>query len=63
MRDEVYLDYRGKFFDLVLGDRSFGLSPLTESARSGRGVGLGLRGERSQAAAYLMRDRFSDEGG
>lgn len=63
LRDEVYLDYQGKFFDLALGDRSFGLSPLTESGLSGRGVGMGWRGEQSQASVYFVRDRFSDEGG
>jgi hypothetical protein len=60
-RDEFYLDYRGRSFDLALGDRSFGLSPLTESGRSGRGLGLGWRGERWQAAVHFMRDRFSDD--
>jgi hypothetical protein len=62
-RDEIYLDYQGRFFDLALGDRSFGLSPLTESGMSGRGVGMGWHGEQSQASVYFVRDRFDDDGG
>ncbi|UHD14942.1 peptidase associated/transthyretin-like domain-containing protein [Thiocapsa bogorovii] len=47
-----YLDYRGRDFDVTLGDASYGLSPLTEMGVSGRGARFAWRGERWEVSAY-----------
>lgn len=60
--DWLYVDYRGRQFDLGLGDLGYGLSPLTELGTSGRGARLGWRGERWSAQGYHMDVRDSSDG-
>ena len=47
-----FVDYRGRNFDVTLGDASYGLSPLTEMGVSGRGARLAWHGERWGFSAY-----------
>ncbi|WP_296805749.1 hypothetical protein, partial [Thiocapsa sp.] len=50
--DWFYVDYRGRNFDVTLGDATYGLSPLTERGVSGRGARFAWRGERLELSAY-----------
>ncbi|QVL51026.1 MAG: hypothetical protein KFB96_11820 [Thiocapsa sp.] len=47
-----YVDYRGRNFDLTLGDATYGLSPLTDPGISGRGMRFAWRGEGIELSAY-----------
>ena len=61
LREEVWLDYQGPGLDLTLGDRSYGLSPLSEQGRWGRGAGLRLRRGPWDWALYHMRERLTED--
>ncbi|HEY6125359.1 MAG TPA: NEW3 domain-containing protein, partial [Steroidobacteraceae bacterium] len=56
--EEYWLQYKNHGFQATAGDLTYGLTPLTEPGRLGRGVFLGLEGERFGASLYGMNDTF-----
>ena len=58
-REEVWLEYISPNLELVLGDRSYRLSPLTEQGRWGRGGGFSWRAGDWEISAYHMREEMT----
>jgi hypothetical protein len=56
--EEYWLRYKNQGFVAAAGDLTYGLTPLTEPGRLGRGFVLGLDGERAGASLYGMNDTF-----
>lgn len=56
--EEYWLRYKNQGFVAAAGDLTYGLTPLTEPGRLGRGFFLGLDGERAGASVYGMNDTF-----
>jgi hypothetical protein len=56
--EEYWLRYENHGFVAAAGDLTYGLTPLTEPGRLGRGFFLGLDGERAGASVYGMNDTF-----
>jgi len=59
LMDEYWLDYKDESTALTLGDRTYGLSPLTELARYGRGARVGYEKKNWGLSGYELEDRFS----
>lgn len=57
--DEYRVEYRDTSLAVGLGDLNYGLSPLTELGRYGRGVSASYRAGNATVRAYAMKDRFS----
>jgi len=67
LRDEYWVDYASPRFDVALGDRTYGLSTLTDSARYGRGLSLDVRpdgrgGHAPEIGAYYLHSRWETPG-
>ena len=60
--EEYWVRYDAPHFSAGAGDLVYGLTPLTEPGRMGRGSQLEYRGERWGATAYGMRDVFGEGG-
>lgn len=58
LRDEYRLSYFTPDMDLQLGDQSYGLSPLTDYYRYGRGAGLSYRSGSLSSGAFFVEDRW-----
>ena len=58
LRDEYRMSYLTSDLDLRLGDQVFGLSPLTDYYRYGRGAGFDLRRKEIKSGAYYVEDRW-----
>jgi hypothetical protein len=58
--EEYWLRYSRPGFSAGAGDLTYGLSPLTEPGRLGRGVTFDVDRESWGATAYVMRDQFGD---
>jgi hypothetical protein len=58
-REEVWLEYISPTLDLVLGDHSYWLSPLTEQGRWGRGAGVRWRTGPWEINSYHMREELT----
>jgi hypothetical protein len=57
--DEYRVEYRDASVAVGLGDLNYGLSPLTELGRYGRGVSASYQAGSATLRAYAMKDRFS----
>ncbi len=60
--EESWVRYDAPNFSAGAGDLVYGLTPLTEPGRMGRGSQVEYRGDRWGATAYGMRDVFGDGG-
>ena len=58
--EEYWLRYDTRHLALGAGDLNFGLTPLTEPGRLGRGASVALAREGWAVAAFGMRDNFGD---
>lgn len=58
MNDEYYAQYASKLLEVTLGDYNYGLSALTESSRSGRGVGLLIKLKKFSLGGYYSTPRY-----
>ena len=58
LNDEYYLKIRSSNFFTAVGDYNFGLSELTESSRSGRGLELRYRLDKWTLGAYYNQPRY-----
>ena len=58
--EEYWVRYDASRWMAGVGDLGYGLSPLTEPGRLGRGAQVGFHDERWGATAYAMRDSFGD---
>jgi hypothetical protein len=58
--EEYWLRYSRPGFSAGAGDLIYGMSPLTEPGRLGRGVTFDLDRESWGASAYVMRDQFGN---
>ncbi len=58
--EEYWLRYENQRFAAGAGDLGYGLTPLTEPGRLGRGAFIGYKDDRWGATAYGMRDEFGD---
>jgi hypothetical protein len=56
--EEYWVRYENERFATGAGDLNYGLTPLLEPGRLGRGAFLGFQGDRWGASAYGMRDTF-----
>jgi hypothetical protein len=56
---EYRVEYRDTSLAVGLGDLNYGLSPLTELGRYGRGVSASYQAGGANMRAYAMKDRFS----
>lgn len=56
--EEYWLRYENHRFAAGAGDLTYGLTPLTEPGRLGRGAFLGFQDDRWGATVYEMRDVF-----
>lgn len=57
--DEYRIDYTDAQLAVSLGDLSYGLSPLTEFGRYGRGLAATYQADKVNFRGYAMKDRFS----
>jgi len=58
LNDEYSLKYSSPHMNLALGDQSYGLSMLTESSRSGRGVKLDYNLKKWTIGSYYNKPRY-----
>ena len=58
MNDEYYLKYKSPKFSLNVGDYSFGLSELTESSRSGKGIEMSTTFKKITVGGYYNIPRY-----
>jgi hypothetical protein len=58
--EEVWVRYDNQRFVAGAGDLTYGLTPLTEPGRLGRGGFVGIEGDRLGANAYGMHDEFGN---
>jgi hypothetical protein len=56
--EEYWVRYDNQRFVASAGDLTYGLTPLTEPGRLGRGAYVGFEGDRLGATAYGMHDEF-----
>lgn len=56
---EYRVDYADTALGVSLGDLGYGLSPLTELGRYGRGAAASYHAGKATLRAFVMRDRFS----
>ncbi len=61
LRDEYRMSYFTPDLDLRLGDQVYGLSPLTDYYRYGRGAGFDLRRKEFNTGGYYVEDRWASE--
>lgn len=57
-RDQYGMEYHGENLDLLLGDRIYALSPLTEKGSFGRGAGVGWHQDGMAAGVFTMSTRY-----
>lgn len=57
--DEYRVDYTDRGLAVSLGDLSYGLSPLTESGRYGRGAAASYQAGDLSVRGYVAKDRFT----
>ncbi len=60
LRDEYWLSYADTRLNFQAGDKSYGLSPLTEAFRYGRGVAVNLNPRDIGVGGYYMETRFTE---
>lgn len=58
MRDEYRLNYKDPFLNVRLGDQTYGLSPLTDFYRYGRGLGVDIKPGAVSGGAYYLETRW-----
>lgn len=58
MNDEYFARYASKLLEVSLGDYNYGMSNLTESSRSGRGVGLLVNLNQFSIGGYYSIPRY-----
>ena len=61
-QSRFFVDYRGKEFDVALGNVAFGLSPLTETGAGGVGARLGWHRDQWRVSAWHVQDWGADDG-
>ena len=60
--DQYYMHYNYEFLDISIGDKSYGLTPLTEFGRYGRGVETRFQIKNNiHAGAFYVNPRFYDK--
>jgi uncharacterized protein (DUF2141 family) len=59
-RDEYHLNFYGEHFDLLLGDQSYSLSPLTERWKYGRGGGARFHYPKLGGGAFYLESRWQE---
>lgn len=58
MNDEYYARFASKLLEISLGDYNYGMSNLTESSRSGRGVGVLVIFNKFSIGGYYSSPRY-----
>ena len=59
-RDEYRFGYYGRLVNLLLGDRSYSLSPLTERYRYGRGAEINIHPSNFEIGSFYLESRWDE---